>query len=145
MLNLSYLGDSTVVDEVADVHGTMTPAPATAGSVVVDIPDLIPLTLSTTRQQSAISAKIDMDKIEKTDPKSVEEVQGGNVTVAGILKSTAASSIGGKSNKPKTMTDAALVSTIIFISHRVMRLQFTPYVNNIVLALKCQVTGSQRL
>lgn len=112
-MSFSSLGDSTVVNEIADIHGTMTSAPATADSIVVDIPDLIPLTLDANGQQLTDSAKIDLDKNKKADPKGVEEVLGGNVTPADIPKSTAAPSIGGKSVKPKTMTAAAQVIIII--------------------------------
>jgi len=86
------LGDSTVINIDADVHATMASVPSTTGSVVIDIPDVIPLQQDVNAQQSADTLTIDAEKIEKVDPFGMQEVQGADANVAVIPKSTGAPS-----------------------------------------------------
>lgn len=103
-------GDSTVINIEADVHGTMTSVPATAGSVIIDIPDVIPTQSDTSDKQSA---KNDADKIDKLDHISISGALGdttGDAIVAVVPKSTAAPSVGHPVVKVHTLSASAQVN-----------------------------------
>lgn len=103
------VGDSTVINIEAELHGSLASIPAHASSVIVDIPDVIRLQTDDKKLRSVDGAsKADAgDKIEELDRLSANGII--DTTVAVKSKSVAASVAGRQSVKPHTLTAAAEV------------------------------------